>query len=138
MMLTTAKYVVFAIVAGSANVLVQWLTLNWLWPRVPAAAPPSVRLLTAMACGTGLSLLIKYGLDRRFIFSAHQVNSETAAFLTYSANGILTTSFFWAVEIIADSATTNEDVKYFAAAIGLAISYVLKYNLDKKLVFRLA
>jgi putative flippase GtrA len=90
-------------------------------------------------CGTAAGLIVKYILDKRYIFNftTHSLEHNTKIFALYSTMGILTTAIFWAFEFIFhlifnESAT----LRYLGGAVGLAIGYFIKYQLDKNLVFK--
>ena len=50
--------------------------------------------------------------------------------------GVFTTLIFWGFEILFDKLFEHELSKYAGAVIGLSIGYIVKYNLDKKFVFK--
>lgn len=93
--------------------------------------------LTAIFFGTLVGLIIKYILDKKYIFNfdTKSYSENTGKFLLYSFMGIFTTLIYWAFEISFDYLFNNDSAKYVGAIIGLAIGYVIKYNLDKRFVF---
>jgi len=94
-------------------------------------------LLTAIFFGTLVGLIIKYFLDKKYIFEfeTKSTSENTGKFLLYSFMGIFTTLIFWIFEISFDFFFDNDYALYIGAIIGLTIGYVIKYNLDKRFVF---
>ncbi len=91
----------------------------------------------AMFSGTLVSLLLKYFLDRKYIFcfSPKNKNDEGFKFVIYSALGLFTTSIFWVIEFAFDYFFVCEYFKYIGAILGLSLGYFVKFFLDKKYVF---
>ncbi|NWF67156.1 MAG: GtrA family protein [Campylobacterales bacterium] len=95
-------------------------------------------LYVAMFFGTLSGLVVKYILDKKYIFY-HKPKSKVddgKKFLLYSFMGVFTTIIFWGFEIGFDYIFESESAKYLGATIGLAIGYIVKYFLDKKFVFK--
>jgi putative flippase GtrA len=57
-------------------------------------------------------------------------------FIRYVLTGVLTTAIFWGLELGAYHVFHLQAARYIGGAIGLAIGYWLKYQLDKRLVFQ--
>ena len=93
--------------------------------------------MAAIFLGTLVGLIIKYILDKKYIFNfkTKSKSEDTGKFIMYSFMGVFTTAIFWAFEFIFDSVFKNYYAKYVGAIIGLSIGYVIKYNLDKRFVF---
>lgn len=94
-------------------------------------------LYVAMLIGTLTGLIIKYVLDKKFIFY-HEVKDkkdDAKKFALYSVMGVFTTIIFWVTEITFHAISHDPNAKYLGAAIGLGIGYIIKYFLDKKFVF---
>ena len=91
-----------------------------------------------MIVGTALGLISKYILDKNFIFlhASKSVNHEAKTFLLYSAMGVVTTGVFWATEYAFEYAFESDSMRYVGGVIGLIAGYIIKYHLDKKLVFK--
>jgi len=90
-----------------------------------------------MFTGTLVGLIVKYVLDKKFIFY-HKVKDkkdDAKKFALYSLMGVFTTIIFWGTEIAFDYFSQYSNAKYLGAIIGLSIGYVIKYFLDKKFVF---
>ncbi len=91
----------------------------------------------ALFIGTFAGLVVKYLLDKNFIFY-HVTTTQkenVKNFGLYSLMGIFTTMIFWGTEIGFDTVFEDENAKYIGGLIGLAVGYVIKYFLDKKYVF---
>jgi hypothetical protein len=124
------KYAFFAVIAILINLLTQYVSLlfyNGIFG-----------LCLAIIFGTFAGLLTKYILDKNYIFYYQTKNKfyDFKKFVFYSAMGIITTIIFWGFEIGFDSFFKFNSAKYIGAIAGLVIGYVVKYNLDKKFVFR--
>ena len=124
------KYVNFAIASTLVNLLFQYISFCFY--------NGFLSLYLAMFIGTLSGLVLKYILDKRYIFY-HQTKTKKEdgkKFLLYSLMGVFTTFIFWGFEIGFDFIFGNEIAKCIGALIGLSIGYVVKYNLDKKFVFK--
>ena len=125
------NYILFALVATVINISLQWF--SFLLYDGPSA------IYIAMLWGTSGGLLVKYVLDKLYIFE-HRTSSkrdDLKTFLLYSCMGVITTLIFWGTELLFDALFYRFDsAKYIGASIGLTIGYTSKYFLDKKFVFR--
>jgi len=123
------KYTIFAVISTLFNLLFQYLSF--------AVYEGFASLYVAMLIGTLAGLVVKYILDKKFIFYHKVENKKDDAkkFALYSLMGVFTTIIFWGTEIAFDALSSNEDAKYLGAIIGLSIGYIIKYFLDKKFVF---
>ncbi len=94
----------------------------------------------SMIIGTAIGLLMKYVLDKRYIFKAQTKNlaHDGYLFILYTAMGLITTAIFWLVEYGFHWIFNNDGMRYLGGALGLAIGYTLKYQLDKRYVFQKA
>ncbi|MBL0703843.1 MAG: GtrA family protein [Sulfurospirillum sp.] len=127
--MTTFKYIIFAIISTLFNLAFQYLSFK--------VYLGFGSLYVAMFAGTLSGLIVKYVLDKKFIFY-HEVKDkkdDAHKFALYSLMGVFTTAIFWTTEIAFDKLFTDPNAKYLGAVIGLAIGYVIKYFLDKKFVF---
>jgi putative flippase GtrA len=131
---TAALYASFGAVATAANLLAQ-AAAHAVWPPAPGAPDPAYWV--ALGFGTGVGLVVKYALDKRWIF--HDRSAGLAAhsrrFSLYTAMGLLTTVIFWGMQTAFFMLWESQIALYFGGALGLAIGYVVKYNLDKRFVF---
>jgi len=124
-----SKYIIFAIISTIFNLLFQYLSF-FVYEGFAA-------LYLAMFMGTLAGLIVKYVLDKKFIFY-HEVKDkkdDAKKFALYSLMGVFTTIIFWGTEIGFNALIANPNAKYLGAVIGLSIGYVIKYFLDKKYVF---
>lgn len=88
--------------------------------------------------GTAVGLVVKYLLDKRYIFHFRAQNAahDGQTFVLYTIMGLLTTAIFWGFEWGFHLAFESKPMRYLGGVIGLAIGYWIKYHLDKKYVFR--
>lgn len=122
-------YGLFAIISIVANLLAQDITVRLYHLEY--------RIALSVAVGTVVGLLIKYILDKKFIFriSANNLAHDTSLFAMYTAMGIITTFIFWGFEFTFEYLFHTKSMRYLGAVIGLSIGYFIKYNLDKRYVF---
>ena len=121
---------IFSVLAIVANLLTQRLIL--------LINKSNLFLLIAIFLGTLVGLLIKFYLDKRWIFfdKSFGIISQARTFSLYSTMGIFTTIFFWITETIFWLIWKNHNMRELGALIGLSIGYIIKYNLDKSFVFK--
>jgi len=95
-------------------------------------------IVLAMIAGTGAGLVVKYVLDKRYIFRfrARDLGHDSRTFALYTLMGLATTVIFWGFELGFEHLFASRGMRYLGAVIGLAIGYVTKYHLDKRYVFR--
>ena len=124
------RYVVFAILATFVNLIIQRFVL-WF-------GDGSVIFLVALAAGTAMGLLVKYFLDKYWIFEDLSVGAIelTKKFSLYTVMGIFTTLIFWGTEILFWLTWRTDMMREIGAIVGLSIGYFVKYNLDKRYVFK--
>ena len=127
-------YSLFAVFATGANLATQ-AGVHALLP-FEAEKPGPVYWL-ALCAGTGAGLILKYLLDRRWIFDdrTRGFAVHSRKFSLYTLMGLATTAVFWGVQTGFLLVWQSEAMLYLGGAVGLAIGYVLKYQLDKRLVF---
>lgn len=123
-------YTLFAVLATAANLGSQMLT--WRVYAGPYA------LMVAIAIGTGVGLILKYVLDKHYIFRYFTRNAahEGRTFVLYTLTGVATTLVFWGFELGFEWIFGTARARYTGAVLGLAIGYVIKYQLDRRHVFR--
>lgn len=123
-------YAFLALVATGANIGAQDLAVR-LYDG-PAA------LVVSMLVGTGVGLVVKYLLDKRYIFRFRARNAvhDGQTFLLYALMGLITTTIFWGFELGFDHIFGTRRMRYVGGVIGLGIGYLSKYYLDKHFVFR--
>jgi putative flippase GtrA len=124
-------YAVFAIIATIANIAAQDITLH-IYAGVYS-------IMLSVAVGTAAGLVIKYVLDKRYIFrfQTRNINHNGKVFVLYTFMGVVTTMIFWFFEFGFNHLFQTKEMRYFGGVIGLAIGYIVKYRLDKRFVFRI-
>ncbi|MEZ8273571.1 GtrA family protein [Vibrio splendidus] len=122
-------YVAFAIVATIVNLFTQEITSTLFQYEY--------EIIVSMFTGTLAGLVVKYLLDKKFIFKFETKNQkqDVTTFFFYSLMGVVTTVLFWVTEYTFDLWFETKTMRYVGAVIGLSIGYVTKYYLDKKYVF---
>lgn len=123
------RYIAFAVVATLANLLIQRVVL--------AAALPVARYQLALFAGTLVGLVVKYMLDKRWIF--HDLSQGIAAhgkrFPLYVLMGVATTAIFWGTETAFWMTWGSQGARELGAVLGLSVGYFVKYRLDRRFVF---
>lgn len=122
-------YIIFALIATAANIAAQDCSV-----RVYGGA---FSVALSIFIGTGVGLLVKYELDRRYIFRFYPKNKRAhqKTFLLYALMGIFTTLIFWGFEWAFHLIFATKEMRYLGGILGLAIGYCSKYHLDKRYVF---
>jgi putative flippase GtrA len=122
-------YSLFAVLATAANIASQEIAL--LLYRDTYA------FMLALLVGTATGLVVKFLLDRHYIFRAgiRPLHRDMPQFIAYGATGVLTTLIFWGAEIAFDLLYDTRQARYAGAAAGLTIGYLIKYQLDRRFVF---
>ena len=92
-----------------------------------------------MLVGTATGLLLKYYLDKKyiFLFTAKSIAHDTLTFALYTMMGAGTTLIFWGFEFVFEWMFQSKQMRYLGAVIGLGIGYCMKYRLDRHDVFLL-
>ena len=128
-MARTVLFITFAIIATIVNLSAQEMSSQLLQNEY--------ELVVSMFVGTILGLIVKYLLDKKYIFnySASNQTKDLTTFFFYSLMGFLTTALFWVIEYAFDMWFETKTMRYVGAVIGLSIGYISKYHLDKKYVF---
>jgi putative flippase GtrA len=123
-------YAVLALIAMATNIGAQELTVRAYHGPFPVALSVFV--------GTGVGLVVKYLLDKKFIFRfrAASTSHDLHTFILYTAMGVVTTLLFWGFEFGFNAAFQDKNMRYVGALIGLGLGYWAKYHLDKRFVFR--
>jgi len=122
-------YLILALIAMAANIGAQDLSTRlYTGPGY---------LIASVVLGTGVGLVVKYLLDKRYIFrfKARNAAHDGQTFVLYVVMGIVTTAIFFAFEFGFQWAFGTRAMRYAGAVLGLAIGYVVKYHLDKRFVF---
>jgi putative flippase GtrA len=123
-------YALFALISTVVNIAFQYISF--------LVYDGYLSLYAAMIAGTAAGLVLKYILDKKYIFFHTPKNKrdDGKKFFLYSLMGIFTTFIFWGFEIGFDYMFESQNAKYIGAVIGLGIGYIVKYFLDKKFVFK--
>ncbi|WP_420583939.1 GtrA family protein [Ruegeria sp.] len=123
------RYTAFAIVATVVNLAAQRLVL--------LQQENNLQFGIALAVGTLAGLVVKYILDKHWIFydSDTGLKQHGKKFSLYTTMGIFTTCIFWGFETAFWVLWKTDIMRELGAVIGLSIGYVVKYNLDKRYVF---
>ena len=127
-----AVYTLLALIATAANLLSQAVAVRlWFGPW-----PVEISILV----GTAVGLVVKYVLDKIYIFrfTAQNAAHDLQTFVLYAGMGVVTTVIFWGFEFAFYRAFDDKSLRYLGGAIGLAIGYWAKYRLDRRFVFRTA
>ena len=128
----TLRYAAFAVVATLANLGIQRLVLS--------LTTGAAGFVAAMGLGTLAGLVLKYGLDKRWIFGDRSTGmaAHGRRFSLYTVMGVATTAIFWTSETLFWTIGGTEPLRELGAVIGLALGYVVKYRLDRQFVFTAA
>lgn len=120
------RYGAFAVIAVLVNLVVQRGVLAL-----------SCGFIAALVAGTAAGLVVKYALDKIWIFDdpASGLAAHGRKFSLYSLMGLATTAIFWGVESAAWVIWGTDAAREIGAVVGLAIGYVVKYRLDRRFVF---
>lgn len=123
------RYAAFAVIATIANLGVQRLVL--------IQGKDGMTFAMAVGAGTLVGLVIKYILDKRWIFYdlGTGVKAHGQKFSLYTAMGLITTAIFWGIETAFWLIWQTDVMRELGAVIGLSIGYLVKYNLDRRFVF---
>ena len=122
-------YSIFAIIATLSNLYTQRLILS--------ISKTNLFFILAIFSGTLVGLLVKFFLDKKFIFfkKNKKYKNNSVIFSLYSLMGIISTSIFWGTESIFWIIWGNEKMREIGAILGLTLGYIVKYKLDKYYVF---
>jgi putative flippase GtrA len=123
------RYGAFAVIATIANLAIQRGVLQF--------GDSGAIFAAAVGAGTIVGLIIKYLLDKRWIFYDLEtgVKSHGRKFSLYTAMGLVTTAIFWGSETVFWLIWQTDFMRELGAVIGLGIGYVVKYHLDRRFVF---
>ena len=125
-----AVYALISVIGSAANLLTQ--------AAVVAAYSGAYAIELSVLLGTFMGYPIKYVLEKKYVFDfqAQSLSHDSRLFALYGAMGVLTTLVFWGVEWAFQVAFGTDTMRYVGGAIGLTIGSVIKYNLDKRFVFK--
>ncbi len=123
------RYSAFAVLATLANLATQRSVL--------ALTEGTQGFALAVVSGTAVGLLLKYILDKRWIFfdTTSGIAVHGRKFTLYTVRGLVTTLIFWGSETTFWLVWQTDLMWELGAVLGLFIGYVVKYNLDRRYVF---
>jgi putative flippase GtrA len=123
------RYAAFSVIATLANLTTQRAVLQF--------GDTSGYFAAAVGAGTIVGLIIKYLLDKRWIFYDLEtgLKNHSQQFALYTAMGLVTTAIFWGMETAFWMIWQTDLMRELGAVLGLSIGYVVKYNLDRRFVF---
>lgn len=123
------RYAGFAVIATVANLGLQRVVL--------ALGEGAANYAGAVAAGTLAGLVVKYILDKRWIFfdTSTGVRAHGTKFALYTAMGLITTAIFWGAETAFWLIWGTDLMREVGAVLGLSVGYVTKYLLDRRFVF---
>lgn len=123
------RYTGFAVIATLVNLAMQRLVLM--------LGQGGAMLLAAMAAGTLAGLVVKYLLDKRWIFYDQRsgLKQQGRTFGLYSLMGVATTALFWITETLFWLSWGTDLAREIGAVLGLVVGYTVKYQLDRTFVF---
>nr|WP_242511824.1 GtrA family protein [Rhodobaculum claviforme] len=123
------RYTLFAVIATIANLATQRVVLD--------QDDSATGFALAVFCGTLVGLVIKYALDKRWIFMdmSSGLRAHSQKFALYSVMGVVTTIIFWGTETAFWLIWRTDIMREMGAVIGLSIGYTVKYALDRRYVF---
>ncbi|GAB6043979.1 GtrA family protein [Endothiovibrio diazotrophicus] len=122
-------YALFALLATGANIAAQDLSIRLYYG--------AYGVLLSVIVGTGVGLVLKYVLDKKYIFKVKTAGlaDDGRKFILYTAAGLVTTLIFWGFEFGFHWFFESKGYRYLGGVIGLAIGYWIKYHLDKRYTF---
>lgn len=127
--MTPVLYISFAVLSTGLNLLSQAAVFH-IYHGLGD-------IYLAMGFGTLNGLILKYVLDKKYIFNyqTQNIKDDSIKFFLYSLMGVVTTILFWAVELGFNHLFDPAYAKYVGATLGLSLGYFIKYHLDKNFVF---
>ena len=117
-------YFLFALISSFINIIGQHIFLNYY-----------ENLFLAVIAGSAAGLVFKYILDSSIVFDGNkQISLET--FLRYAFIGACITQIIWIVEVIFLNIYGTVFMRDVGALLGIALAYYIKYEMDKRFVFK--
>lgn len=139
-------YAFFAAIAIGVNLGAQYLTITAMNAiplgttiiQVPFLFAGPWNMLIGMLVGTITGLLVKYILDKKYIFAYEpkDLKDDSTAFFLYSVMGLVTTAIFYGTQLLFFKVFGTQTMFYVGGALGLGMGYWVKYELDKRFVFK--
>lgn len=102
-------YALLALIATVANIGAQELMIQ--------GYSGTFGVLFSVVAGTGVGLVVKYVLDKRYIFRfrARSGLHDTHTFALYSLMGVATTVVFWGFEFAFNHVFETKEMRYLGA-----------------------
>jgi len=124
------KYAIFAGISMLSNLGSQYI--------VDLNLKGHFKVYISMVIGTAIGLIVKYLLDRRYIFffRSSRLGIDVKTFILYTFMGIITTAIFWGSELLLYFLIHTQEARYLGGFIGLLAGYTVKFLLDKRFVFK--
>jgi putative flippase GtrA len=121
-----AIYVVCVVISSVANYIAQE-SFYWKWPYVEIA----------MLFGTGVALVVKYILVKKYAFAFKPRNRshEAQVFFVYGLLGVLTTFLFWGIELGFHYYIPMTYSRQIGTVVGLLVCGYIKFIMDRDYVF---
>lgn len=125
-----AVYAFISLLGSAANLLTQATVV------ATYSGPYAIEL--SVLVGTFMGYPIKYVLEKKHVFGfeAQSLGHDSRLFMLYGVMGVFTTLVFWGVEFAFQYAFGTDTMRYLGGAIGLTLGAIIKYNLDKRFVFK--
>ena len=122
-------YIIFAAFATLVNIASQDISYQTYHGEY--------RLILSVLIGTTAGLMVKYFLDKKYIFQFNtpSMKQNSKTFMLYSIMGFVTTIIFWTFEFSFHFIFDTKEMRYLGGIFGLSIGYLAKYQLDKRYVF---
>jgi putative flippase GtrA len=122
-------YALFALIATATNIGAQELVIR--------GYTGAFAVLLSVVVGTAVGLVVKYVLDKRYIFRFRSRDAvhEGQTLLAYTVIGLVTTVIFLSFEFGFNRLFETKEMRYIGAISGLALGYLAKYHLDKRFTF---
>ena len=123
-------YTLFAIISSLFNLLTQRVVLSF--------SKTNLFFFSAIFLGTLVGLIIKFFLDKIYIFvdKKKEFFYVGRKFGLYTLMGTFSTIIFWGTESIFWIIWREQIMREIGAILGLTLGYIIKYNLDKRYVFK--
>jgi len=123
-------YTFVSIVGTVTNIGTQAIVI-WCYEGPDAVA-------FSVLIGTAMGFPIKYILEKKYVFNFKAENflHDTRLFVLYGFMGVFTTAIFWGIEFIFHTQFGTDTMRYLGGTIGLTLGSYVKYQLDKRFVFK--
>ena len=115
-------YALFAVLSIIANIGSQRLFFA-LGDHFFSIVPLNIMRFATLVVGTGVGFILKYILDRFYIFEADTqgVAEEGKQISLYASTALITTTIFWGTQLSFDFLWSYENSRYIGGVLGLVI-----------------